>query len=787
MAQTNSIWIASLFLILIYCLPVAYGAPSPALPIIDLSSHESGQPTSDQYLYTREYDEYAPFDLVVAEGRWQRPNKGEINRGFSDNPSWMAFALKSPSQGDHRLIVEYVDASAQSIDVYYRKLSSNDDFQHLHYGFDLPVETRPISFHRPAFMLTLDKDSTYEVFIRIFQGNEMTMHCFTSFRLWSEAHFYRNANIEILFLTFLICLEIFMAIAAIIAFASTRDKLFLYYAVFVFSAAGLFAGLSGFWGYFVMPHHYELWMVVLKINICQIAALLFIRRFLLLSKISTLADRSILLLVTVGFIGVLTNVLGYPDISRVTADFIAMFYLLLIPIGLYAYKKGVQNALLFTFSWLVFIMGMVLASMRLSGLLPSTPFTEWMIYVGGFLEVTLLGGIMLLRIHAMNKERKAIKKELHIALENAQENNNIKDKFLSVFSHELRTPLNGILGSLQLLEFSPLSDEQKRHKDTADRSARNLLRLLENILTFSELTSNKARSVMHHVHLKTNIQGIINSFQHAAKAKHLTLSLNTPEHLPDCLLLDWPNIQKILTYWIDNAIKFSDKGEVSIVLSCTEVEVSNRFKIQFDVRDQGCGIDEKTLNQISDGFKQKDSNTIKKIEGLGLGLANSIKIAELINAHCHVESSDKGTTCHLEVICQRGEEKRPTTQTNSNQKVHVLAVDDNQVNLLVLTQILQNQGMVVDQATNGLEALHKTQTTQYQAIFMDCQMPVMDGYQATRSIRETNNLNCSTPIIAVTANAFDSDREHCLYVGMNDFVSKPINKDAIMDAYHRWC
>ena len=757
-----------------------------ALPVIDLSLHSSAERTGDQYLYSRDYNETTPLSQVLADNPWQTPKPGITNRGFSDNSSWMGFALKNPSKKDMRLILEYVDASAQNIDIYYRKQGSQAAFEHIHYGFDLPVNTRSVSFYRPAFSLTMPKETIYEVYIRIFQGTEMTMHCFTSFRIWQEHDFYRYSHLEMLSLIILLSLEVFMGIAAVAIYYSTKDKLFLSYALFVFSAAGLFAGLSGLWGYFIMPNHYELWMVVLKINLCQIMSLLFIRRFLNVRQYSKNLDRSILALASLGVFGVVTNLIDHADISRMTADIIAMFFIFLIPVGLYAHKKGVKSALLFTFSWVIFIIGMGLASMRLSGLIADTYITQWMIYIGGFIEILLLASIMVLRLHNMEKEKTSIQKRLDIALADAQENNKIKDKFLGVFSHELRTPLNGILGSLQLLGFSSLSADQEKQKNTASRSAKHLLRMVENILTFSELTSKKARSALHDVNIHTNIEGILNSFQRNAQSKNLILQSNIQPNVPHTLKLDWPNIQKILTYWLDNAIKFSHKGVIRIDVDCEQLADKQEYNVTFRVIDQGPGMQADTVKQIQKGFDQNNINTIKNIEGLGLGLANSIQISELIHAQCNVVSSSQGTQYTLAIAAHKADELEEDASTISSDDHTVLAVDDNPINLMVLTQILTNNGLKVEEASDGIEALEMAKLKKYKVIFMDCQMPKMDGYEATRCIRESDNLNANTPIIAVTANAYDSDREHCLYVGMNDFISKPIDQTRIMTAFKRW-
>lgn len=757
-----------------------------ALPSIDLSEHTSGQSTQNQYLYTRSYPKDAALEQVLDEKQWQTPTAGITNRGFSDNPSWMAFSLNNPTNTKQDLILEYVDASVESIDIYYREKNSSQPFKNINFTLEKPVSDRHVSFYRPSFSLSIAEQSHLDVYVRIFQGNDFPMHCFTSLRIWQESDFYRSSNIEMLLLIILLCTEIFMGITAVFVYLSSRDNLFLYYACFVFAAAGLFSGVSGLWGYFIMPNHYELWMVVLKINICQVAALLFIRRFLNLKSHSLLIDRSLLALAAVCIIGVVSNLLGYPSISRATADYVAMSYILLIPIGIYAHKKGVKNALLFTASWVIFIIGMTLASLRLSGHINDTPLAEWMIYAGGFIEVILLCTIMVLRIRAMKKEKLVIQKQLDSALENAQDNNKIKDQFLNVFSHELRTPLNGIIGSLQLLEFTELSSEQKEQKGTATRSAKDLLRMVENILTFSELTSNKARCTLHYCDLKKNIDNILSSFKHAARIKQLNLKSEFSASIPDSLQLDWPNIQRILTYWLDNAIKFSHQGVITLSVECEPDANSDTYQLRFYAKDQGPGIKPEILKQIRQGFEQKEANTIRNIDGLGLGLANSIKIAELINAKCHVASSNEGTCYQLDLTCQLGIEEETLKPQKDDKQTVVLAVDDNPINLMVLSNILRKNGMEVHEAKNGLDALEKAKQQLYQTIFMDCQMPEMDGYQATRCIRESDNLNHSTPIIAVTANAYESDREHCLYVGMNDFVSKPIDQKTIMDAFNRW-
>jgi hypothetical protein len=298
------------------------------LAAIDLSKHASGDSTVDQYqYYVQGFTERLELNDVLQIADWIQPQPGEVTHGFSDSPSWMKFSLANPTDKLKDIILEYVDASAQTIDVYYRKQGSNLHFQHMNFTFNAPVEDRPVAFYRPAFPLHVPAQEVYEVYIRIFQGNDFPMHSFTSMRIWDVKSFNRASHIEMVLLIILLCTEIFMGIATLIAFAFTRDTLFLYYAGFAFSGVLLFSGLSGVWSYFIVGSGFELWMVVLQISICQIAAILFVRRFLNIKQNLPWVDSLLLAIVWVGIIGVILNLTGSPYFSRIIIDYTAFAYL----------------------------------------------------------------------------------------------------------------------------------------------------------------------------------------------------------------------------------------------------------------------------------------------------------------------------------------------------------------------------------------------------------------------------------------------------------------------------
>jgi len=406
---------------LLICLFVALTCSAAhALAPIDLSRHKNGDSTVDQYqYYIQGFTERLELEDVLRIKDWIQPERGEVNHGFSDSPSWMRFDLANPTATKKDVILEYVDASAETIDVYYRQRGSNLAFEHINFTFNAPPEDRQVAFYRPAFSLDIPAQETYEVYVRIFQGNDFPMHSFTSMRIWDDQSFYRAGHKQLTLLIILLCAELFIVVATLIAFGATRDTMFLYYAGFAFSGILLFSGLSGIWGYFIADGGFELWMVVLQISICQIAAILFVRRFLNIKKNLPWVDALLLAMVWIDIVGIILNLTGTPYFSRIIIDYTAFAYLFLVPIGIHAHRKGVPHALLFTSSWVVFIVGMALAALRYRGYIPDSFWAEWLIYFGGFVEVFLLTTVMALRMRDTFIEKKAMEESHRLFLENS--------------------------------------------------------------------------------------------------------------------------------------------------------------------------------------------------------------------------------------------------------------------------------------------------------------------------------------------------------------------------------
>ncbi len=375
---------------------------------INLSNSSDGQRTGNNYHYLPDPTQQLTLSDVYQADNWQDPIPDVTNRGFSPALTWMKFALDNSSEQTINLILEYVDPAVESIDIYHRRLNSDDKFSHINFGYSKPASSRAISFYRPAFPIEVPANSSSEVYLRIFAGNDFPMHSFTAMRIWKTESFYRTTQIEMSLIVMLIVTEILMGLATLIVFTISRDNLFLFYSLFAFAAAAMFTSTTGLWPYFIATDGYQLRTVVLHISLAHITAILFVRSFLNIRQYSVLLDSTLIAILGIAITGALLNILGFPYYSRIIIDYTAFAYVLLVPLGIYAWKKGIPHALLFTISWLVFIIGMLFASLRLRGYLQDSFQAQWMLYIGGFVEAFLLTTIMVLHLKDIQKDKSTI-------------------------------------------------------------------------------------------------------------------------------------------------------------------------------------------------------------------------------------------------------------------------------------------------------------------------------------------------------------------------------------------
>lgn len=375
--------------------------------------------------------------------------------------------------------------------------------------------------------------------------------------------------------------------------------------------------------------------------------------------------------------------------------------------------------------------------------------------------------------------QKEFEKELQRSKEAAEEASLAKAQFLSIMSHEIRTPLNAVIGTTYLLLQENPRPDQLRNLELLKLSSENLLLLINNILDFNKIDAKKVDFEETDFHLRNLIQSIVFPFQPRAEEKRIDFITNIDNKIPDMITGDPTRLGQILSNLLSNAIKFTDVGKVELECKLIKQE-DNKVELEFVITDTGIGISSEKLELVFNPFTQENSSITRRFGGTGLGLSITQKLVRLLGSEIKVKSEPgKGSvfnfTLKFKIAAPKNNIQAQGAEISLN-GLSILLVEDNEMNQFFTKKILENFGVEVEIASNGLEALEKILLKNYDLILMDLQMPEMDGFETTARIRAIEGLKFKKiPIIALTAEAFTDVQSKAIDTGFTDYITKPYN------------
>ncbi|OUR88483.1 hypothetical protein A9Q81_23860 [Gammaproteobacteria bacterium 42_54_T18] len=719
------------------------------------------------------------FSNVYHSESWRPIKSNSINLGVTSSALWITASISSKNLRERQqFYLRFSNPELSDIKVYQDKKLISAPGQY--YGFN----NREVSLPEFVIPIVFTKNNTTTLTVRIASSGSLR----TGVTLHSVNHLFSMQNQQSLVvggyfgLACLLCLLFFMF------FMFSKERIYLWVSTSLGSLIILQLNMDGFLYHYGYQEHPDWFFSFLLIP----TIIAYISTFLVAIDFFYLKEKNkpmFTLLAVHVYVGI-TLLLGWTFLSN------AMILYFTIP---YIFTGGIScifvcitNIDRKNYSSIYYVSAMILASMGslcyvslYIGLIPSTPFFE------SIFKITSTIGIALISVSLFRRYQESkltLKREKEKILKSLVRANKIKDEFLSVVSHELRTPMNGVEGALDLVKDYQLPEYVSKYIAMARHSSEDMVTMINNILDYTELNEEIDPNIGK-FNLVDDMDNLINVMKTRFLQQQAKIKFAPTPNVAGVYQGDSKLLFKALRHILSNAMKFTSKGSIHVSLR-TIPDQGNDIAdmIELIVTDTGEGIDQSNLDVLFEGFSQQDASMVRKFRGLGLGLPLTKAFTRILGGEMFIDTKEgKGTMVTLILpltVVQRERVQKPVNSKKC-EGLEMLVVEDNIVNQKILVAIIKKLGHTAVTADNGSVAVELAKNKQFDFVWMDCQMPIMDGFDATRLIRNFLPYK-DTPIVAVTANALSQDERNCISAGMSGFLVKPVNRNAVERVVEKW-
>ncbi|MFL1418655.1 7TM diverse intracellular signaling domain-containing protein [Pseudomonas fildesensis] len=717
-------------------------------------------------------------------------DKATLNAGYSRSVFWLKVDLhymaKDP-RSPRTWFLELAYPPLNHLDLYQRDTTGNYRMT-ARTGSALPFSSRQVRQSNYLFKLNFVPDQQETLYLRLQSQGSIQ----APLTLWAGTAYMEEQPLRLYVLGAIYGVLLGMLIYNLFIYLSVRDTSYLYYILYIASFGLYQLSVNGVAAEYFWPNN-PWWTnaaVPFLIGSAALFGSLFARSFLHTAQHSRWINRLLLALVAGGAVVMLLSLMtSYALALRLATGLALVFTVTIFVAAIKAWYCGQRMARYFIIAWSAFLLGGVVNTMMVLGYLPNIFLTMYASQIGSAIEVALLSLALADRINGMREQQAQILLDASQKLEvlNLQlaRSNRLKDEFLATLTHELRTPMNGVIGSLELMQTVPLDDDLAQYQQTAAGSARDMMRMVNGILTLTELQAGRLSAQPRVFSLRSVLDTLRQQFSASAQSKGLAFSIDVADELPDRVIGDADKLLQCLDCLLDNAFKFTHEG--SVRLRVVGVPHSDGgVRLSFIVTDTGIGfafLDEATLYQ---SFFQLDGSMTREYGGLGIGLAICRQLIELLGGRLtHHSEPRKGSRFQLEMeVDAVPAEPKSASQfaaQRTPQECAVLLVDDNSVGQLAVRGMLLKLGYRVKTADSGTTALAALQAETFDAVLLD--VPE-GGFSLCCQIRALPGCG-ELPVIALSTSLNTSERERCHGIGVTERLVKPVRFEALQAVLER--